>query len=259
MGLILRGKKTWEMRKTACHHRGQIALIRKGSGQVVGVAEITASLLPLADPDSYRTAEPKHCIPPSRQAQAFGDGWRTPWVIENAQPLARPVTYVHPPGAVIWVNLDPDVAAGVAAQLRERGAPEPPQPLAVSIVESSAPIRTGVRPKATCASSPPAGTVRDVTITGGNLRNNHIYLPLDFFPADVIGGSNKAETAPRTIMVTFRPGATVQTDIDRTKRILRARAQVGDFLARSGVREGDAVRITRISPYAYEFLKVTDV
>ena len=33
---ILRGEKTWEMRKTGCNLRGSIALIRKGAGHVVG-------------------------------------------------------------------------------------------------------------------------------------------------------------------------------------------------------------------------------
>jgi ASCH domain-containing protein len=40
ISLILQGEKIWEMRKTACHHRGRIALIRKGSGQVVGIAAL---------------------------------------------------------------------------------------------------------------------------------------------------------------------------------------------------------------------------
>jgi len=260
LGLILSGKKTWEMRKTACHHRGQIALIKKGSGQVVGGAYIAGSLPPLVDLNSYRAAEPKHCIPPGRQAQAFTDGWRTPWVMENGQLLARPVTYAHPFGAVIWVNLEPDVAAAVAAQFGGRSIPEMSQhPAMPALVETTAPTRLDVQPNVIRASSPPAGTVRDVIITGGNLRHNHIYLPLDFFPADAIGGSNKSQTAPRTITVSFLPGGTVQTDIDRTKRILRARAPVGDFLARGFVKEGEAVRITRTSPYAYEFSKVTDV
>ena len=28
------------------------------------------------------------------------------WVFQDAAPLPRPVRYDHPPGAVIWVNLD---------------------------------------------------------------------------------------------------------------------------------------------------------
>lgn len=44
IGLILLGNKTWEMRKTACHHRGRIALIRKGSGRIVGTVDLVDSL-----------------------------------------------------------------------------------------------------------------------------------------------------------------------------------------------------------------------
>ena len=92
-------------------------------------------------------------------------------------------------------------------------------------------------------------------VTGGNIRNNHIYLPLEFFPNDAIGGSNKASAATRPVSVTFEPGGTVETDIDGSKRILRTRGPVGDFLARAGVRDGDAVLITRHSPYTYTISK----
>jgi hypothetical protein len=117
--LILSGDKTWEMRKTACHHRGPIALIRKGSGQVVGSAEIIDSLPSIEERSDYAKAEPWHCIPPNRQTEAFSDGWRTPWVLRNAQPLANPIAYRHPNGAVIWVNLDDDVRRAVVARSRQ--------------------------------------------------------------------------------------------------------------------------------------------
>jgi hypothetical protein len=110
---ILAGRKTWEMRKTGCKYRGPIALIRKGSGQVVGTAVLTDSKPPLPDAAAYAAAEPFHCIPPNRQQQAFAGGWRTPWVLTNARPLIKPVRYSHPNGAVIWVNLDEAVAAQV--------------------------------------------------------------------------------------------------------------------------------------------------
>lgn len=116
LGLILSGDKTWEMRKTACHHRGPIALIRKGSGQVVGTAEIVDSLPSIEDASDYARAEPWHRIPPNRQTDAFSDGWRTPWVLRNARPLADPIAYKHPNGAVIWVNLDDDVRKAVVAR-----------------------------------------------------------------------------------------------------------------------------------------------
>jgi len=116
IGLILNGYKTWEMRKATCHHRGLVALIRKGSGQVVGTAELVDSLPSIDDERDYARAEPWHRIPLSRQMEAFYDGWRTPWVLRNAQPLAEPIAYKHPNGAVIWVNLDDDVVRAVAAR-----------------------------------------------------------------------------------------------------------------------------------------------
>lgn len=114
---ILSGEKIWEMRKSACHQHGEIGLIRKGSGQVVSVAEIAGSLPTLETALQYAAAEPKHRIPPDRQLKAFADGWRTPWVVENARPLSKPIRYQHPFGAVIWVNLDQSVTEAIVAEL----------------------------------------------------------------------------------------------------------------------------------------------
>jgi hypothetical protein len=113
---ILRGEKTWELRKTRCKLRGSIALIRKGSGHVVGVAEATDCLPPLGTREAYASAEPFHRVPPSDQKYSFAEGWRTPWVLANARPLPKAVPYKHPSGAVIWVNLGPETAAKVEAQ-----------------------------------------------------------------------------------------------------------------------------------------------
>jgi hypothetical protein len=113
---ILKGDKTWEMRKRNCNIRGQIALIRKGSSHVVGTANVVDSRPPLATRADYAAAEQQHGIPPARQERAFTDGWRTPWVLANARPLQKAVRYKHPSGAVVWVNLEPDVAAQVQAQ-----------------------------------------------------------------------------------------------------------------------------------------------
>jgi hypothetical protein len=110
---VLAGRKVWEMRKTACRLRGRIALIRKGSGQVVGTAEVVDTLPPIETLDAYAAAEDRHCIPPHRQSAAFTDGWRHPWILSKAQALSTPVPYSHPRGAVIWVTLDPAVAARV--------------------------------------------------------------------------------------------------------------------------------------------------
>lgn len=249
IGLILSGKKTWEMRKTACHNRGRIALIRKGSGQVVGTADIIDSLPALNSASEYAKAEPQHRIPLSRQPEAYADGWRTPWVLQNIRELAEPVSYKHPNGAVIWVNLEDDVMDAVTAQdglssgretvVASRTARPPSNSDASHETESS-------------VSEAAPGTIRTVTVTGGNIRNNHLYMPLDFFPQDAIGGSNKSELAKRMISVTFIPGTTVESDIDRTKRILRSRGAVADFFARAGVQEGDSISIISTAPYQYE-------
>ncbi len=254
IGLILAGEKTWEMRRGSCSHRGPVALIRKGSGLVVGTANVVDSLAPLLTPEAYGAAERHHRIPPARQGRAREDGWATPWVLADARPLDRPVPYRHPYGAVIWVNLEPEVAAAIAGQLgisdfaATTPTPRPEASLAPTV--PSPPARKAM------ASPALTGETRVVTITGGNLRNNHIYLPLEFFPAETIGGRNKHEAAPREISVTFEPGGVVQADIDGTKRILRSRPPIGDFFARAGIAEGDKVVIRRHNPYAYSVSKL---
>jgi hypothetical protein len=118
IGMILRGEKTWEMRKGVCKYRGPIALIRKGSGQVVGTARVVDCRPALDTSAAYAAAQPHHGILPARQGQAFADGWRTPWVLAEARRLPHAVPYKHPSGAVIWVNLAPDVATQVEVQAR---------------------------------------------------------------------------------------------------------------------------------------------
>jgi hypothetical protein len=243
IGLILEGKKTREMRKTGCSHRGQIALIRKGSGQVVGVADVVDSLPSIETKAAYAAAESKHGIPPDRQTRAYEDGWRTPWVLANARHLPSLVPYSHPPGAVIWVNLDEAVSAAVLGL----GNTAEVEPLSANYdTNSLSESRQGTAP---------AGSTRAVTVTGGNVRNNHLYLPLDFFPDDAIGGSNKASIAPKEITAVFEPGLTIQTDIDRSKRILRNRSAIPDFFARACIGEGDTVRITRTGSHTFHFAK----
>jgi hypothetical protein len=115
---ILRGEKTWEMRKRVCNYRGLIALIRKGSGHVVGTARVVDCKPALKSFDDYAAAEQYHGTPPAQQRNSFEEGWRIPWVLAGAGALSRPVPYSHPSGAVVWVNLAPEVAAQVMAQSR---------------------------------------------------------------------------------------------------------------------------------------------
>jgi hypothetical protein len=38
-------------------------------------------------------------------------------VLQRAEPLRQPIPFRFPVGAVIWVNLDPDIAAMIERQL----------------------------------------------------------------------------------------------------------------------------------------------
>jgi hypothetical protein len=113
---ILDGIKTWEMRSTRTSQRGQFALIRKGSGAVVGVANINGTTGPLSLHD-LRANMDRHRVPVIEFESGRAMKWTTAWLLSGAQALPRPVPYRHPLGAVTWVNLDPGVEALVQAQL----------------------------------------------------------------------------------------------------------------------------------------------
>lgn len=102
VSLIIAGDKTWEMRSRETSVRGRIALIRKGSGTIVGMADLVDCIGPL-DAIAWRAHADKHRIPP--EDEALATRWNTAWVLERAVRLAAPVPYDHPLGAVIWVNL----------------------------------------------------------------------------------------------------------------------------------------------------------
>jgi hypothetical protein len=101
------------------------------------------------------------------------------------------------------------------------------------------------------ASTESAKNSRHVRITGGGLRNHLLYIPLDFFPDDAVGGSNKQEIADELLTISFDGARTVRTDIDGEKRILRDRGAVGEFMTNASLQEGDLVLITRLGPYHY--------
>jgi len=114
ISLTLAGQKDWEMRSSGTAYRGEVALIRKGSGRVVGLCTLTDSFGPL-DAIAWRAHRSHHRIPEFQDA-AIGR-WPFAWVLTNVRPFTRPVPYSHPAGAVIWVNLDSSVieACRVAA------------------------------------------------------------------------------------------------------------------------------------------------
>ena|ERR1700686_2697292 len=107
ISLIISGEKTWEMRSRNTRLRGRIGLIRKGSKTIVGVAELVGTLPDLSIA-ALRASVARHQVP----REKIGDDYkyRTAWVLERARPLSKSVPYLHPAGAVIWVNFDSSVA-----------------------------------------------------------------------------------------------------------------------------------------------------
>lgn len=90
----------------------------------------------------------------------------------------------------------------------------------------------------------------EIALTGGNIRNSHIYLPRDtsLFPADAWGGSNK-QTAGQPITVLFSGvPAAVQTDIDSKKAGFRSRTPIRQFFEANRLKENDIVMIRQTGP-----------
>ncbi|MCW8331538.1 hypothetical protein MD588_22330 [Photobacterium sp. SDRW27] len=94
---------------------------------------------------------------------------------------------------------------------------------------------------------------KTITLTGGNIRNNHIYLTsvIDMFPQETIGGSNKALSAPVSLNVEFEGTGTAVTDIDGEKKLFRNRSLTRHFFEKHGLVAGDQVSISRLSDTHY--------
>jgi hypothetical protein len=262
IGYILDGGKTWEMRSTSTSLRGWFGLIRKGTGEVWGVARLVDVLPPLS-PDKMLANLDKHRIPAEMIRSGEIAKWNTPWVLSDVRRLARPVPYRHRSGAVTWVTFEPQVSEAIAAQL---GDP----PAELSAVPAASPEKPAAPPPAPPTSkeprriassiagpSPSAGVsyteIRRTELTEGNIKNNHFYLSsfIDKFPADAIGGSNAAQKAPREVVVDWGGETPVMTDIDGKKKFFRARSWIRSFFERTAACAGDVVCVEQTGPYAY--------
>jgi DNA polymerase III subunit epsilon len=85
------------------------------------------------------------------------------------------------------------------------------------------------------------------------MSNHHIYLRGFFerFPADAVGGSNKAEAALREISVDWGGETVVVTDLDGTKKLFRKRSWIRSFFERNGIMAGDLVSVEETAPFSY--------
>lgn len=91
--------KIWEIRGSKCKIRGKINLIESGSGLIKGTCEIIDCIGPLTDKDFLENKN-KHL------SGNFGSRYKNKyaWVLKNAKEI-KPISYKHPKGAIIWVNL----------------------------------------------------------------------------------------------------------------------------------------------------------
>lgn len=86
-----------------------------------------------------------------------------------------------------------------------------------------------------------------ITLTQGNINNNHLYLTeiMSLFPINAIGGPNEAERADQLLEVHFGTGNPVVTDIANDKKIFRSRAWLAEFFRTHELKAGDKVVIER--------------
>lgn len=111
---IVDGLKAWEIRGSGTRVRGTIALIKSGSGTIVGTCELTGSVGPLSLAELRANAEKLNRRTTDVTSLPYE---RThAWVLANARRLPKPIRYDHPQGAVIWVVLADAVSRAVKGQ-----------------------------------------------------------------------------------------------------------------------------------------------
>lgn len=112
---ILSGEKIWEMRSRSTSMRGPIALIKKGSGTIVGVVSVTQVSGPYGDREMSEHFYKHHV--PDALVEKPDYKWRYAWHLESVVKLDAPVPYRHSTGAVTWVNLSGDTQKVLAEKL----------------------------------------------------------------------------------------------------------------------------------------------
>eukprot|EP00419_Tripos_fusus_P024615 CAMPEP_0172721288 /NCGR_PEP_ID=MMETSP1074-20121228/78755_1 /TAXON_ID=2916 /ORGANISM="Ceratium fusus, Strain PA161109" /LENGTH=129 /DNA_ID=CAMNT_0013546999 /DNA_START=88 /DNA_END=477 /DNA_ORIENTATION=+ len=98
--LILKGKKTWELRSSPTKIRGTIQLAEAGKIQIVGRCELIDCRY-VSKRELQRTKE-KHQVPNVLLRVPYPRVYA--WVFRKAVRYKRPKRYNHPNGAIIWVN-----------------------------------------------------------------------------------------------------------------------------------------------------------
>ena len=98
---IFSGLKTWEIRGNNTKIRGEIFLIKSGSKCIFGKVNLVDSIK--LDIDSFHINRDKHCLYDPSIIAPYPRTYA--WVLENPVLFDEPIPYIHPKGAIIWVNL----------------------------------------------------------------------------------------------------------------------------------------------------------
>ena len=114
---ILAGDKIWEMRSTRSSHRGHFGLIQKGSGRVIGIANLDNVSGPYNNKELEKYFRFHHVGAALYEREDYK--WRYAWELSSAKKLRAPVNYRHKNGAVTWVDLDDNCTREISQQLSE--------------------------------------------------------------------------------------------------------------------------------------------
>lgn len=101
---IVSAEKTWELRKRPTAIRGPIGIIAKGTGSVIGTADVADCLGPLSL-EQLRDNRALACETEEEILKDIEEGYVYAWVLKEAIKFGSPVPYKHPSGAVTWVDL----------------------------------------------------------------------------------------------------------------------------------------------------------
>ena len=116
--------------------------------------------------------------------------------------------------------------------------------------------------------SDPTCSSRVITLTQGNIDNNHIYTirPSDlgaFYPQDALGRARREAGLGQPLRLDVAGmSEPVRTDIPsahgvrRARRFFRDRSWVAGFLARYDLKAGDSVLLERLGTHHYRITPV---
>jgi len=92
-----------------------------------------------------------------------------------------------------------------------------------------------------------------ITLTGGNLRNSHLYLSdiMDLSPADAVGGPNETTRSARALETHCGISDPILTDIAGGQKIFRKRAWVAELFEVHQLVEGEVVIVEKTGPSRY--------